>query len=110
MKRQFNIRHIVALCGMTAMIIASFTGCNKDDDKNSGASCDFREEMAALLAAQENYHDDPSVSNCNAYKSAALEVEARIKGCPAIEKEIPASLRAEIEAYRDYDCSASDSD
>tara|TARA_R110002072_G_scaffold235697_3_gene393342 strand:- start:7826 stop:8077 length:252 start_codon:yes stop_codon:yes gene_type:complete len=75
------------ILSIATVAVFAFTSCSSDDD-NGGKSCE--ELTTELSAAAEAYGEDPSVANCNAFKSA---IEAYVnKDCEDAE-----SLEAVLE-------------
>lgn len=74
-----------------ASIILSISACSDDNPLNPLGACasgswatEVTNESAALTTAAQAYTDDPTVANCNAYKTAGtnyLDALEDARGC-----------------------------
>lgn len=70
MKLVKNFSRIVLISAFACSVVS--TSCKKDEEKDCGASAN------KASTAGQTYASDPSVANCNAYKSA---LKAYVSDC-----------------------------
>lgn len=64
-----------------------FTSCSKDEDNTSNCAEKHTTYLDKTNAAALKYGQNPTVANCNAYKSAVQEYINQTKGCPGAQTE-----------------------
>lgn len=69
------MRKIVAALALAVIMLTAFSACKKSKKDLENYTCEQLED--AMIAAQEKYVDNPSISNCRAYKNSLQDLKTK---------------------------------
>lgn len=95
-KSFFNFLAIICMLG--------FSACSADDavDKLTGGCYDYQDDLQEYMDAVSTYSENPTVENCEAYKTAMIKFYESYKDCAFYTK---GEYQDSIEEIKNMDCS-----